>query len=134
MGGTEVVWRLLYDCLVAGWREEKSERDGMSNLKKGKIFMGVSAVLVLADAFMMILDTVIAYSVTASYIAMLTLLISPFVGLACSIMSWIFLGRAKLEGKDRIVIWRLIAFALILLDGFLVVTVLLLLLPGISIT
>lgn len=115
--------------------ERGSEREeNMSNLKKGKILMGVAAVLVLADAFVMILDTVISYSVAASYIAMLTLLISPFAGLACSIMSWIFLGRAKPEGADHIVIWRWISFALILLDGFLVVTVLLLLLPGISIT
>ena len=106
----------------------------MSNLKKGKIVLGIAAVLVLADAFVMILDTVISYSVSASYIAMLTLLISPFVGLVCTILSWIFLGRAKLEGESHIAIWRWIAFALLLLDGFLAVTVLLLVLPGISIT
>ena len=106
----------------------------MSNLKKGKITLGIAGALVLADAFVIILDTVISYSVAASYIAMLTLLISPFVGLVCTILSWVFLGRAKLEGEDHITPWRWIEFALLLLDGFLAVTVVLLVFPGISIT
>ncbi|MCC6094738.1 MAG: hypothetical protein LIV24_06960 [Eubacterium sp.] len=105
----------------------------MNSLKKYKICACSAALLALADVIVIILDTKVAFSVTAAYICFTLLLVSPFAGLVLSILSWVFLGKVQAETGEKRPWHRLAIIALLLLYGIYAAAVLLLVISGISI-